>query len=336
MKNLFDSARRLALLVVFVSGFIAGGVIALFASAGVWRSERLRESSLTLTAPNLPYRVVHSPESRSAADVALANLLCALSLPGAENLDLPAANRTLDSRAKRVEAETARHLYRFRQNPAEFNNSEAYFRMLTLVTVLQEDCGVRYNPERMQTPDFADSRDLFLHGLLTGKRQGTCVSMPVLYVAVGRKLGYPLKLVTSKAHLFARWESPDGHERLNIEATSQGLNCFPDEYYHTWPVPLTPAEIASGQYLKSLTPDEELAVFLSVRGHCLEAAGRLPEAQLAYAQAHQLAPSSTQYLAFLAASVRREMPEWEQVRVDLGQTSLSRTTKPQSPTKETP
>ena len=67
--------------------------------------------------------------------------------------------------------------------------------------------------------------------------------------------------------------------------------------------------------------DEELAVFLSVRGHCLEAAGRLPEAQLAYAQAHQLAPTAIQYLAFLAAAVRKEMPEWQQVRVDLGQTT---------------
>ena len=254
-------------------------------------------------------------------DIVTANLHCAEVLPGAEAFDSMMAKATLEKWSDRVRNETSRHLYRFRQNPAEFNDSEAYFRMLTLVTVLQEDCGVRYNPERMQSPNFADSRDLFLHGLLTGKHQGTCVSMPVLYVAVGRRLGYPLKLVTSKAHVFARWESPDGRERLNIEATSQGLNCFPDDYYLAWPVPLTPAEIGSGQYLKSLTPDEEMAVFLSVRGHCLEANGRLPEAQLAYAQAHQLAPPATQYLAFLAAAVRKEMPEWQQVRVDLGQAS---------------
>ena len=272
-------------------------------------------------------RPLGSETEQQGFEIATANVSCSRGLPGAGEVDEAAAFQTLDEWAKHVESETARHLYRFRQNPSAFNNSEAYFRMLSLVTVLQEDCGVRYNPERMQSPDFADSRDLFLHGLLTGKHQGTCVSMPVLYVAVGRRLGYPLKLVTSKAHVFARWESPDGRERLNIEATSQGLNCFPDEYYHTWPVPLTPAEIASGQYLKSLTPDEELAVFLSVRGHCLEATGRLPEAQLAYAQAHQLAPASTQYLAFLAAAVRKEMPEWQQVRVDLGQTTSPESAK---------
>jgi hypothetical protein len=123
-------------------------------------------------------------------DIAMVNLLCADGLSEAKNLDVATATATLDSWAKRVESETQRHLPKFKQRPEEFNHSEAYFRMLALVTVLQQDFGVRYNPERIQSPDFADSRELFLHGLLTGKRQGTCVSMPVLYVAVGRRLGY--------------------------------------------------------------------------------------------------------------------------------------------------
>ncbi len=262
-------------------------------------------------------------------DVAGLNLLCAEGLPGAEQLSRSAAAGTLDAWAARVAAETDRYLYKFRQKPTDYNNSEAYFRILTMVTVLQQDFHVRYNPERIAAPDFRDSRDLFLHGLLCPSLAprpspltppvGTCVSMPVLYVAVGRRLGYPLKLVTTKAHLFARWESADGTERFNIEATSQGLNCFPDEYYRTWPVPMTDDEMQRSRYLKSLTPAEELAVFLSTRGHCLEAAGRLAEAQVAHAHAHALAPSSPQYLAFLAGAVNKEMPDWRRVQVDLGQ-----------------
>jgi regulator of sirC expression with transglutaminase-like and TPR domain len=251
-------------------------------------------------------------------DIATMNLLCAEGLPGSDKIGIKEAITTLDIWTKRVSSETDRHLHKFRQNPSEFENSEAYFRILTLVTVLQQDFNVRYNPERIQSPDFSDSSDLFLHGLLTGKRQGTCVSMPVLYVAVGRRLGYPLKLVSSKAHLFARWESADGKDRFNIEATNQGLNCFPDDYYHKWPVPLTADEIARGEYLKSLSPAEELAVFLSTRGHCLETAGKLAEAQVSYAHAHALVPRSSIYLAFLAGAVKKEMPQWERVRVDLG------------------
>lgn len=258
------------------------------------------------------------------ADIATLNLLCTSGLPGSDKETLKDTIARLDAWTKRVASETDHYLYKFRQNPAEFENSEAYFRVLTLVTVLQQDFGVCYNPERIQSPDFSDARDLFLNGLLTGKRQGTCVSMPVLYVAVGRRLGYPLKLVSSKAHLFARWESPDGKERFNIEATNQGLNCFPDDYYHTWPVPLTDDEIGRGKYLKSLNPAEELAVFLSTRGHCLEAAGRFAEAQVAYAHAHALVPSSSVYLAFLAGAVKKEMPQWERVRVDLGGQAASK------------
>ena len=49
---------------------------------------------------------------------------------------------------------------------------------------------------------FADARDVFLHGLTGPERRGTCSSLPVLHVAVGRRLGYPLKLVTTKGHQF--------------------------------------------------------------------------------------------------------------------------------------
>jgi hypothetical protein len=56
---------------------------------------------------------------------------------------------------------------------------------------------------------FADPSKVFLHGLLGPERVGTCSSLPVLYVAVGRQLGYPLKLVTAKGHLFVRWEGAE-------------------------------------------------------------------------------------------------------------------------------
>lgn len=247
------------------------------------------------------------------------NLLCAQGLPGEPETGLETMERTLDQWAGQVAAETERNLPKFRANPGEFNRSEGYFRALALVTVLQQDCGVGYNPARIGAPDFADARDLFLPGLLTGRHQGTCVSLPVLYVAVGRRLGYPLKLVAAKGHLFARWESADGRERFNLETTNQGLNTFPDEYYHTWPARLSQAELAGAQYLRSLTPAEELAVFLSTRGHCLKALGRSAEALVCYAHARALAPQAELYLAYVAAVVSRDLPDWQRVRVDLGE-----------------
>jgi hypothetical protein len=242
------------------------------------------------------------PSTRNTnSDIALANLLCAEGLSGASDANVQNVLEALDQWAIRVKSETERHLYRFRKNPAEFENSEGYFRMLMMAVVLYEDFGVRYNPSLLSTAAsgvtdyafFANPRDVFITGLLGNERTGTCSSMPVLYIAIGRRLGYPLKLVTTKSHLFIRWEG--NGERFNLEATGKGMNRYDDEHYKQWPFPVSEEEIKADGYLKSLTPDEELAVFLSIRGHCLMAVGRPSEAAKNYTDAARLAPESRGY-----------------------------------------
>jgi len=127
---------------------------------------------------------------------------------------------------------------------------------------------------------------------------GTCSSMPVLYIAVGRRLGYPLRLVTTKAHLFVRWEG--GMDRFDVETTGKGMNRYDDEHFKQWPFPVTDAEIRTEGFLKSLTASEELAVFLSLRGNCLKESGALKEAANCFAQASRLAPTLNAYHALLA------------------------------------
>jgi hypothetical protein len=179
--------------------------------------------------------------------------------------------------------------------------------MLVMATVLQEDFRVHYNPERAQPSNvlpepnevfFANSRDVFLHGLTGDDRTGTCASMPVLYVAVGRRLGYPLKLVTTKAHLFLRWD--DQRERFNMDGTSSGLSVDDDDRYRRWPFPVTAEEEQRDGYLRSLTPAEEVAVFLSTRALTLRAAGRMKEALFAQTHAVRLVPNWHPHLVMLA------------------------------------
>ena len=211
-------------------------------------------------------------------DIAEINFLAAQGLPGAENIDVANERQTLDQWAFWVKRETERHLYKFRKAPGDYNNSEAYFRILMMVCTLQEDFKVCYSkdpkmkagPVEVDFNDiafFAKSQDLFVHGLTTGQHQGTCASLPVLYVAIGRRLGYPLKLVECKGHLFVRWE--DARERFNIEGTNRGLNCFPDQEYMEWPYPISKEELDAGMYMKSLSPKRELAAFLELRSLCL-------------------------------------------------------------------
>jgi hypothetical protein len=92
--------------------------------------------------------------------------------------------------------------------------------------------------------------------------------LPVLYVAIGRRLGYPLKLVNTVEHLFVRWEDSDSGERLNIEATSLGFTVRSDEHYHRWPKPAPPQHVRDGWLLQSMTPRQELATFYIARAAC--------------------------------------------------------------------
>ena len=278
----------------------------LFFVSGLFAAEQAQFGQLTA----LNELLAIPPADLEKCDLARMNLLCAEGLPGSENLKIDDTLATLDSWAQHVKSETDRNFHQFRDNPANFNNSEGYYRALLLITVVQQDFKVRYNPAHITTPEapepdnsfFADSKDLFLHGLASPRAMGTCISMPVFYVAIGQRLRYPMKLVTAKDHLFARWESADGKERFNIEATGEGLSTPDDTFYKQWPFPITDDDIKANSYLKSLTAVEDLSLFLETRGHCLRVAGRLPEAKAAYLQAQALTPQWSEHKLFLAAA----------------------------------
>lgn len=234
-----------------------------------------------------------APADLAKLDVASVNLLCAKGLPGAENLDIPAIQAKLDEWAAKVRSETQRHLYRVTdpRYADHYARSEARLRAEFIVQCLQEDCGVHYNVERVRQVDFSKPADLFIHGMVSNSNGGTCSSMPVLYAAIGRRLGYPIKLVLAKQHVFCRWD--DGKERFNIEAaTNGGVDYPPDEHYRDWPLPITDAEMKSGEFLRSLSPQEELATFLLQRACCLQAHRRSDEERACLAEALQLMPNS--------------------------------------------
>jgi hypothetical protein len=229
-------------------------------------------------------------------EIARMNLSAAEHLPANNQSDFTGLTSDMDKWANQIGKETVRNAHQFRENASYYYNSEAFYKMLMMAVVLYEDYHVQYNPKWIASPDvvsdndhfFADSRNLFIHGLLGPDRMGTCSSMPVLYVALGRRLGYPLKLVRTKGHLFIRWESPT--ETFNMDATAKGIERYDDEHYKHWPFELTEQEIQDEKYLKSLSPQEELAVFLTIRGACLKENGRLAEAKEAFQKACELAP----------------------------------------------
>ena len=234
------------------------------------------------------------------------NLICRQSLTSSETPTGESLERTIKEWSQHIRSETQRHLYRFQGNPADFENSPGFFRLLMMAVVLAEDYGVHYDAARRAGPEqtrmddrfFANPDQVFLTGLLGPERSGTCSSLPVLYAAIGRELGYPLKLVTTKGHLFVRWEGEG--ERFNVETAGQGLNRFSDDYYRQWPFEITKDEELAEGYLQSLTPEGEFAVFLSIRGMCLREQGRWAEAVEAFRAAVKFAPGCRSYKSMLA------------------------------------
>ena len=275
-----------------------------------------------------------SPEGINGIDIAEMNLLCATGLPGSEQIDIPKSLALLDEWAELVKRCIEQNRHRFIENPAEYNNSENFFKMVMLVLTLQQDLKVHYDPSKIgaallksdrQTIQrdladdsyFRDSKSIFLHGILGDERMGTCSSMPVLYVAIARRLGFPVKLVTAVGHLFVRWDEKG--ERFNIEGTGD-IDTHPDEYYMEWPLPISKEDVANGRYLKSLTPAEELSTFLEIRATCFKENQRYPEAMVAVAQANRFRPNlfNTQVgLAKLASivtmPVNRHEPSPQQI-----------------------
>jgi hypothetical protein len=292
--------KRYGWLYPFALGAILAGFLVALASRPTATNADLPITPIANRLPSLGELTCMPGKQLERQDIALLNLRCAEGLPGSEDLNVDQCLATLDRWASRVRHETDRHLYKYRQNPKEFNNSEGFFRMLTLITVLQQDFKVHYNPDRIRDVDFRRSQDLFIHGMVGSDNGGTCVSMPVLYTAIGRRLGYPVYLVTAKEHVFCRWEK--GKERFNVEATAQGMSNFDDTYYMKWPKPISDEELKSGEYLKSLSVAESLATFLAARGHCLEDNGSVAAARVSYAQAAALSPRPI-YQGFLVQSM---------------------------------
>ncbi|QJW93259.1 hypothetical protein [Frigoriglobus tundricola] len=243
-------------------------------------------------------------------DVADVHLSCAEGLPGADEIDRNYCLYKLDDWKDRVKEYTTLLMPQFRRKPREYENSEAYFRALAMITVLQRDCGVRYNPAKIPDDVPFGTADCFIHGIIQGEG-GTCASLPVVYAAVGRRLGYPIKLVTTRAkkggHLFVRWDDPKTGERFNIEASGHGMGTPDDDYFREGLYDVSPEVEVDGCYLQSKTPRMELAGFLSSRAFQWSFVRDWWRCVDAWAWAAALVPENKLY----RNSLKTSMIEWD-------------------------
>lgn len=192
-----------------------------------------------------------------------------------------------------MKRQTERSWRLFKLKPQEFPHSENVFRDYTMEYVFRAQFGIKYDPTVRQTLSdadgerdtskswqSADSGELFIHGLLGDKRTGTCSSLPTFAIAVGRRLGYPLKLILVPNHTLYRWD--DGKEVFNLQPHDAGGEVKPDEYFHTWPRKWNATDHQLNErtkvWLHSLTPRKEVSKFLCNRALMLRDTKRYHEA----------------------------------------------------------
>jgi hypothetical protein len=216
----------------YIAAAGAGAALAWFAAAH-WPNKTPLSPSISNHTLG---QIIDTPDKEIGKyDIAVMNLACAKGLPGAEDLNIEQCLAVLDDWAGQIKSATAERRFIYDRNPGQWGNSENWWRMSFLVGYLSRVIGIEYSKElknmtsfhKFDTRFFADSRDIFIHGLLTGKKQGTCSSMPFLVVAVGRRMGYPLKLARTRRHLFVRWSDPATGEQFNIEVTDKNAEKKP-------------------------------------------------------------------------------------------------------------
>ena len=129
----------------------------------------------------------------------------------------------------------------------------------------------------------SDPNDLFLHSVLDRKR-GYCLSLSILYLSLGERLGLPVYGVVVPGHFFVKYD--DGRVRFNIETTSKGGSASDEHYITKFKVPED-----DSIYMRKLTKVQTLGCFLNNLGNSYSEVGDTESALRALETAVRINPS---------------------------------------------
>ena len=223
--------------------------------------------------------VAMSDAELEAMDPLVMNMVVAKGVPELAGIDFASYAKVVDGWAERIgmgvrfgEVEAAR------TSPAYKADPDIWRAGSMAIALASTDVGIGYSRDVM----LSNHADLFVPGLIDTKR-GTCSNMPVLYMAVAHRLGWPLKAVVAADHMWCRWD--DGIKRFNLEATStiagSGEGSFstpPDEAYRTdLNIPSKAVEVGSD--LSTLSARQTLGVYLQQRSGYFRETGKWAEAE---------------------------------------------------------
>jgi tetratricopeptide (TPR) repeat protein len=138
-----------------------------------------------------------------------------------------------------------------------------------------------------------DPNSLFLHTVMD-KKEGYCLGLSILYLAIGERLGLPLYGVVVPGHFFVRYD--DGRVQFNIETTSKGGNAPDEHYIKKFKVPMLNGRSI---YLKNLSKIQTLGCFFNNLGNSYSDVGDIESALRAFERAVEINPTLSESRANL-------------------------------------
>jgi tetratricopeptide (TPR) repeat protein len=170
-------------------------------------------------------------------------------------------------------------------------------KLRTVYEVIEKDMGVQYKPT-----------DNFLEGVAT--RQFDCDTESYIVLAVAREMGWPVRAVMAPEHMFIRWEVSGGE---SIDMDLRGKRKSDTDYIVWLGISL---KAKKGVYLESLTDQQLVGVFLSLRGIAMYEQGRYWEAPVDFGQAIALDPLNLIALDG-RANIYHQIGNFEEAEADL-------------------
>ncbi len=159
--------------------------------------------------------------------------------------------------------------------------------------------GVQYD----KSPGNRESQDNYYLNRIVDTRKGMCITIPLLYMVIAQRLGYPVRAVFVPEHSFVRYVDPSLKEQ-NIEL-SAGAGYSSDEDY-AYRLNINERGIASGAFLRTLTKRQYLASLLMQNALVFIKRGDVDRADWYLERAHKLDPKDIVVVKNLSTAYRMQ------------------------------
>ncbi len=153
-------------------------------------------------------------------------------------------------------------------------------------------------------------------------RKGNCISMPILFLVLGERIGLNITLATAPLHAFVKWRDAESGQSWNLEATSGGGFTRDDWYRQT--LPMTDEAVKNGVYLRALSRRETVALMATLVLEDLLLEERYEEAiavadvliEANPADAYALVKKGSAYYRILQRDILRPYPNQKDLPAD--------------------